>query len=120
MVSTLSDRIRRARRVAHLSCSELGRRVGVRPSAAIQWEQIHGTSPSVENLIRIAQITDTAFEWLATGRGPARLVMPQETPAVLASAFAQDVFEEALLLAARKIPERKKDALLRFVEAMAS
>ena len=38
-----------------------------------KWESEAGTTPSVENLIKIAIALDVPFEWLATGRGPMAL-----------------------------------------------
>lgn len=43
--------------------------IGVSRGAVAQWEMVEGTSPSVENLIALAQRSGMAFEYLATGRG---------------------------------------------------
>src|SRR5687768_12608161 len=71
--SNIHERIQQARVSAGFSRAELARRVGVGPSAAVQWENSTGTAPTLENLARIAIATGVAFEWLATGRGSARV-----------------------------------------------
>jgi transcriptional regulator with XRE-family HTH domain len=112
----LHSRIRQARELLGLSRSELARRVGVGPSAAIQWELPKGTAPSVKHLIAIAETTDVSFEWLTTGRGSARLGMTHEIPAISPDCFAHDLFEEELLKLARRVPGRHRDALLRYLQ----
>lgn len=113
---SIAERVRMAREEAGLSCAELARRVGVRPSAAVQWEAEHGTTPSVENLSRIAAITRTAFEWLATGRGSKAAEAAGENQAVALSDFAQSPYEERWLRIGRKVPPRLREALLKFLE----
>ena len=101
-----------------MSRAELARKVGVGTSAAVQWEQVKGTSPSVANLVTIAQVTDVAFEWLATGRGPARLGMTQEPFAIHKDCMAHDLFEEQILCLARKVPRTHREHLLRYLIAV--
>jgi transcriptional regulator with XRE-family HTH domain len=108
----IRERIGTARQAANLSRAELARRVGVRASAAAQWEQHEGTAPSVENLARLAAATGVAFEWLATGRGSMHHGAQEEAPAVVLEAFAQNLFEERLLRLGRQVPPRKREALL--------
>lgn len=117
---TLSGRIRQARESNELSRAELARRVGVKPSAAVQWELKHGTVPNAANLAKIATVTDVAFEWLATGRGTARSLAIQETPAIHLASFAHDLFEERLLEIARILPSRTRDSLMHFLEEIVS
>src|SRR5678816_4918730 len=112
---TLADRIRHARRLAGASQAALARQVGVVPSAVAQWEGRSKTSPTVEHLMRIAQVTNVAFEWLATGRGPTTQVDP-DPPAVDTTAFARDLLEERLLIAFRRVPLRKREALVIWLE----
>jgi len=66
----LSTRIRQARLRAGMTQAALARRVGVKRSAATQWEHPSGTVPSMEHLIAVALATGVHLEWLATGRGP--------------------------------------------------
>jgi transcriptional regulator with XRE-family HTH domain len=117
-VLPIRDRIREARELATLTKAELARRVGVRPSAAVQWESDYGTAPNVEHLSRIAAITHVSFEWLATGRGAIRGGAADGAPAVMLSAFAQTLFEEKLLRLARRVPAKKRDALVNFLESL--
>lgn len=114
----LPDRVREARTHAKLSKAELARRVGVCLSAAVQWEHPNGTSPTVANLARIADIADVAFEWLATGRGPMALVVTEDasTPPF---ANAANAFEERLLRAVREIPAHQYDLVLQFARSLA-
>jgi transcriptional regulator with XRE-family HTH domain len=114
MVS-LVNRIREARKLTGISRAELARQVGVKPSAAAQWEQTGGTAPSVRNLIRIATITDVSFEWLATGRGMLRPETRLETPAVTREDFAHNLFEEQMLLLARDMPVKWREPLVQFL-----
>jgi transcriptional regulator with XRE-family HTH domain len=109
---SIRERVGIARQAASISRAELSRRVGVRASAAAQWEQQEGTAPSVENLARIAAATGVAFEWLATGRGAMRPGPQDEAPAVILDAFAQILFEERLLRLGRRVAPRKREALL--------
>ena len=113
---TIAERVRIAREQAGLSCAELARQVGVRPSAAVQWEAEYGTTPSVENLSRIAGITRTAFEWLATGRGSKAIQSDGVEQAVALSDFAQSPYEERWLRIGRKVPPRLRESLLKFLE----
>jgi transcriptional regulator with XRE-family HTH domain len=115
-VLSIRERIRDARLAAELSCAELARRVGVRASAAVQWESRHGTTPSVGNMARVAAATGVAFEWLATGRGPRDIDKGTDAPAVVLADFAQNGFEERMLRVARQVPLRRRDALLKFLE----
>jgi transcriptional regulator with XRE-family HTH domain len=111
----LCNRVRLARQGAHLSKSELARRIGVCLSAAVQWELAHGTSPTVANLARIAQATDVAFEWLATGRG-SPIVADASRPE--ATADANIDFERRLVKAARKVPDARRELLIEFAIAI--
>jgi transcriptional regulator with XRE-family HTH domain len=112
----LSERIRQARESSDLSRAELARRVGVKPSAAVQWELKNGTVPNAANLAKVATLTDVAFEWLATGRGTTRVSAMNETPAVHLASFAHNLFEERLLEIARILPSKTRDSLMHFLE----
>jgi len=112
----LQDRIRHARRTLGISRAELARRIGVGPSAAVQWEHNNGTSPRIRHLIAIARITGVSFEWLATGRGAAR---PEGAPnggAPERDRFP-DHYEEQILALARKVPSASRGRLLEYLLA---
>lgn len=68
-MARLYQRVREARKLIGLSQEQLAGEIGVSRSAVAQWEMSDGTSPSVENLIALAQRSGMAFEFLATGRG---------------------------------------------------
>lgn len=113
----LRDRIRTARERTNITRAALARRVGVRPSAAVQWESAKGTSPSVENLTRIANVLDVRFEWLTTGRGP--MMHGEDGASALAmETFAHDSLEERVLVAIRRLPKRQRDAIAAYLEAL--
>jgi transcriptional regulator with XRE-family HTH domain len=119
MLTNLNARIRETRRIANISRAELARRIGVKPSAAAQWEYDDGTAPTVSNLIKIAVATAVSFEWLATGRGPARDNNGHhETPAIQQEAFAHTLFEEQLLILAREMPVAWQSPLILFLRTV--
>ena len=111
----LSSRVRHARKLAELTQAGLAKKVDVGPSAVAQWELPTGTSPTIDHLIEIAVLSGVTFEWLATGRGPVSL-SSHETPAVDASSFAMDQTEDRLLLSFRRIPARKRERFVRWME----
>jgi transcriptional regulator with XRE-family HTH domain len=111
----LDDRIRQARLRAGFTKAELARRVGVCPSAVVQWEHPTHTVPNTTNLARIAEITGVAFEWLATGRGPPRLPGGDGTSALDPVTIAVTLFEERLLQIARRLPVHRHEPLLDFL-----
>ncbi len=98
-----------------MSQAALAKALGVGPSAVAQWELPTGTSPRLGHLADIAKATGVAFEWLATGRGPVALNVV-EVPALDAISFTTDQAEDRLLLAFRRVPSRKREALVRWME----
>ncbi len=117
---TMSDRIRKSRVTAGLSQTQLAIETGVCRSAVAQWEREGGTCPSVQNLARIAVVTQVHFEWLATGRGPGR---PQdgELPAPTPRAETQrDEREERILALLRRMPPRKRQVAHAIIEMLDS
>ena len=109
------NRIRHARRLAHLTQAKLAESIGVGASAVAQWELPSGTSPTVEHLDRIASVCHVSFEWLATGRGnPAPGV--EDAVAVDSTEMAADEFEDRLLIAFRRIARRKREPFVRWME----
>lgn len=65
---SISARIRKARREAGLSQSQLAELMKVTRSACSQWEQPQGTAPRGSRLQRLATLLGVSVEWLATGR----------------------------------------------------
>jgi transcriptional regulator with XRE-family HTH domain len=115
-LTRLSSRVRFARMLAKLSKAELARRVGVCLSAAVQWELPKGTSPTVNNLVKIATIAGVAFEWLATGRGSPKLPGPLQ---ILATADDLE-FETRLLVTVRAIARDHREVVIDFARSMAN
>jgi transcriptional regulator with XRE-family HTH domain len=109
------NRIRHARRLARLTQAKLAEAIGVGASAVAQWELPNGTSPTAEHLEKIATVCSVSFEWLATGRGMA-VHGVEEPPAVNAYELAADEFEDRLLIAFRRIPRRKRESFVRWME----
>ncbi|MGY3264877.1 helix-turn-helix domain-containing protein [Lysobacter sp. HA35] len=117
-MTSLSQRIRRARTAAALSQSTLATRIGIKRSAVTQWEHPQGTHPSVQHLIRIALETGTSFEWLATGRGSSELDALDTTPALMVDDYAGDEFEAQALGHLRRMPPAKKRMAVAILETM--
>jgi|SRR5687768_9297547 transcriptional regulator with XRE-family HTH domain len=109
------NRIRHARRLAQLTQAALAEQIGIGASAVAQWELPNGTSPTVDHLEEIAMVCGVAFEWLATGRG-AVVSGVQEAPVLMGTQLAADQTEDRLLMAFRRIPLRKRESLVRWME----
>lgn len=109
----MPERIRRSRRKAGFSQSDLAERLKVQRSAVSNWESVNDIQPSLQNLIAIARACAVSFEWLGTGRG--RMSLDDEavvsTPA--ADAELVDVQDERELLALyRGLPARKQQLMI--------
>lgn len=113
---SLPTRIRHSRRLGNLTQAALAQSIGVQPSAVAQWELPHGTSPRIVHLLKVAEACGVAFEWLATGRGVAG-VQVMDVAAVDITSFAADHFEDRLLLAFRRVPTRKRESLVAWMES---
>jgi transcriptional regulator with XRE-family HTH domain len=107
---------RQARAKARLSQTEVARALDVHRSAVSQWEAASGSIPTVENLMGLANITGTNFEWLALGRGR---MHPEESAeeahAIHPDCIAQDWHEERLLQNFRRLAPVSKKALVDFL-----
>lgn len=103
-------RIRQARDLAKLSQSQLAAALKVHRSAVSQWESPHGVLPTLENLIKLAKLTEVQMEWLATGRGRMQFVEnPDDVLGVIVDSYAHDHDEADVLIKYRglKISEKK-------------
>ena len=116
----LTERVRTARRKAGLSQEALAAQLGIKRSAIANWECAEGGGLTVGNMIKLAKISQVAFEWLATGRGPMTLAHDPllDTPAVDAD-LIDDPQERRLVQAYRSASGRMRIALLELVEEMA-
>lgn len=117
---TLSSRIRRARALSSLTQTDLARKLGIKRSAVSQWENATGTTPSVPHLIQVACETGVCFEWLATGRGPAKPDAGAFDSALMVEDFARDDLESRALSLLRKLPPRKKEAAVAIIELLSN
>ena len=114
----LCDRLRIARYRAAISQTVLAHAIGVSPSAVAQWEHPQGTQPSLDNLLRAAEVTGASIEWLATGTTDrsARVRSAEETPAVALDTYAQTLQEETLLERFRNGSASQRTLLLKIAE----
>lgn len=108
-------RIKRLREEHGFSQGELARRLGVTQPTVSDWEN-NKTEPAVDNLRLLAVEFDVFFEWLATGRGPRRFApLAGEPPAEYRVERKQPADEVQLLNAFRRLPARRREALLEFL-----
>ncbi|MBF6023541.1 helix-turn-helix domain-containing protein [Lysobacter niastensis] len=117
---SMSSRIRRARVSAGLTQAELARRLGVQRSAVTQWERDSGTHPSVAHLAQIACETGVHFEWLATGRGESQPSPGALETALTAQDYARDELESRALIGLRRVNSRRREAVVKVIELLAS
>jgi len=68
MPMSIAQRIIIARKLKSISQAQLAEKMGVSRGSCSQWEN-GVTTPSVENLSRLALVLEVNFEWIATGRG---------------------------------------------------
>ena len=115
----LGIRIRTARLRAGLSQSGLAKQLGVSRTAVANWESSTiRIRPASERLEAISRLTNTSWEWLATGRGQAALD-PDTTLAVDLD-LVDDPIERRLLQAFRHGGNDFRQALLMLAEAGAA
>lgn len=69
-MTTLAQRIAEARTAIGIEPAELARRVGVKPSAAYQWESGSTKSLKADTAIALAEELGVDVVWLVTGRKP--------------------------------------------------
>lgn len=115
----LSTRIRTARMRAGLSQADVAARLGVSRAAVSNWESnTLRVRPSSQRLEEIAVLTGVAWEWLATGRGPAS--PSGEHIAAVDAEWVEDPIERRMLQAFRAASSEVKQALLLMAEATRS
>lgn len=117
----LSDRIRRARKLAGMSQKQVAEALGVQRSTVANWESVGEITPGADRLHRLASACNVSFEWLATGRG--EMGLPghvHDMPAVENLLVLEDLREIRLVLAWRSAPGKVKVNLLELAEMHAS
>lgn len=117
-MSTLNERIRRARALSGITQSALARKVGVHRSAVAQWESPLGSTPSMEHLIAIAMHTCVNLEWLGTGRGNP-LAENEQIEIDHGGDRAIDALEVQCLRALRRMPRRLREQVVAVLAAAA-
>ena len=114
-------RIRQARNKAKLSQAGLAEKLNIHRSAVSQWESPQGVLPTLENLIKLAILTEVQMEWLSTGRGRMHYEKDiDDTPAVMLEFYAHDHDEAELLRHYRKLKSTVKKTALDLLKALAS
>lgn len=70
-MKSLAIRIKQSRELKGFSQKKLADKIGVSSSAISQYESTSyfHSEPSIKNLIKLSNILNISFEWLATGRG---------------------------------------------------
>jgi transcriptional regulator with XRE-family HTH domain len=118
-MTKLYQRVREARKLTGLSQEQLAGEIGVSRGALAQWEMVDGTSPSVENLIVLAQRSGMAFEYLSTGRGskihgkPMLSVMDEQSDY---QNLSQQ--QKRLLVAFEGLTPKQRSGLLDFLDSL--
>jgi len=112
--ANFADRLRIARRSAHLSQAQLAKRLNVASSAAAQWESPNGTMPRIDKLPAIAAMLGVNVEWLITGNAGKHGMHAEliDTSAVSLETFARDFDEELLLKQFRRLPARARSVVM--------
>jgi transcriptional regulator with XRE-family HTH domain len=104
----LAIRILRARKDKRFSQKETARIMGISRSALAQWESSI-CNPSLKNLIKLAEVLEVSFEWLATGLGVKHKTINNSKDTYL----EQEIIKRLILLSTKK-----KNALLSIVSNM--
>lgn len=107
----LTTRILRARKEKRFSQQALADLIGVSRSALAQWET-EMSSPSLENLRKMADILDISFEWVATGRGNQYLSLPVDS-------ICDTQVDGEIIRTLNRMNLQKKRAILNVMKAMA-
>ncbi|PJE77821.1 HTH-type transcriptional regulator Xre [invertebrate metagenome] len=106
----LSTRILQARKNKKLSQQSLADMIGISRSALAQWET-EMSSPSVDNLRKMAELVNVSFEWLATGRGNQYLSMPIDT-------ICDTQVDQEIMRSISTLELKKKRAILSVIQTM--
>lgn len=107
----LTTRILCSRKDKKLSQQALADLIGVSRSALAQWETSM-SSPSLDNLRKMAETLEVSFEWLATGRGNQYLVMSDEV-------IRDSEVDGEIINQLHRMNVLKKRAILNVMRAMA-
>ena len=116
----LAHRIRRARKHAGLSQSEVARALRVHRSCVGHWEGVHNTTPGHTHLAELAKLLVVSYEWLATGRGTMGLGHdPSHDIPAAYGRLIDDSEALRLLRAWDLISTRSRESLLQIAEQLA-
>lgn len=113
----LGERIRRARRHAGLSQTQLAAAIKVRRSAVSNWESVADVHPTMVNLAAIAVACKVSLDWLGTGRGT--MASDEREHVQAADAELIDAPAERRLLAIfRSLPRHSQALILDLLELL--
>ena len=72
----------------------------------------HGVLPTLENLIKLAKLTEVQMDWLATGRGRRQFVEnPDDVLGVIVDSYAHDHDEADILIKYRGLKASEKKVM---------
>lgn len=118
-MNTLTERIRAARQQAGLSQAEVAKSLRVSASAVNQWEQGLSKNIKLEHFFALAGLLRQDPQWLATGTVFPYTRRTQATPPKL-DGPALTSEEKALLHHVRRMPDRLRKALLKFLRELSN
>jgi len=116
--ATFGDRVAGARAATGMSRSQLARRLGVKKSTVVGWEN-DLSEPRANKLSMLAGLLNVSIIWLLTGTGAAGTVAPSETVSLPdISALTTELREiRAVLLAAAERTEQAERRLRGLMQA---
>ena len=118
-MNTLTERIRAARQQAGLSQAEVAKSLRVSASAVNQWEQGLSKNIKLEHFFALAGLLRQDPQWLATGTVFPYTRRTQATPPKLdGPALTRE--EKALLHHVRRMPDRLRRPLLKFIKGLST
>ena len=118
-MTTLAERIRTSRKMAGLSQVDLAKSLRVSASAVNQWENGLSKNIKLEYFFALASVLQQDPQWLATGTVfPQRHCTQNTPPPGSQPKIKMSREEKALLHHFRRLPERMRKQLLKFIRAM--
>ena len=107
----LAIRILRARKEKRISQKETAWFMGISRSALAQWETA-ACYPSLKNLLKLSEVLNVSFEWLATGRGDKKRLIE------LDDNMQEISLEKKIIQCLKSLPESKKRIILNVITNM--
>lgn len=110
-MTDIGKRIRevRKRKRPKFTQADLGEALGVTASSVSSYESGE-YSPTLESLVKIAEIGNVSLDWLITGKEPAPRVAEQPSEYVRGQSLNED--EKRFVIMLRRIPQHRKREVL--------